>query len=564
MARKSRKNKQPEAAAVKAAVYASTGYARISVDGEKSEDSIENQAALIRDYVRDKPDLDLKDVITTDTGYTGTDFDRPGYTELMAGILDGSTRCVIVKDLSRLGRTYIEVGELLFDTFPAYDVRFISVNDYYDSFADDAGRKKLVILFKNLVNHVYSKDLGNKIRSVKALKRKNGKRGGGLPLYGYAPSEDGQSYVIDKETAEIVRLIFNMRREGYGTLKIANHLNATGTLSPSNYYYNKGMAKAERFAKKIRWRYPQVYRILTEEQYTGRLIQGKTNVRGKEVTEMPREDWITHENAFPAIIDSATFGEVRDIILRDNGQRKGRQSSPERASAWDENILVGKMYCSRCGKAAPRLENRRKGALTYSYLCYYCNAELKGAGVKAGNFTTPFTKIETAVTAAIRTLVTAFAEFDGPAAANTGGSALAEKRRISERERDKYVREREHAEKLLSAAYTHHLQGVLDSNEFEIARRRFEQDGASATANLKRAESALREFDKTAARRNAALLNARKYCGFETLTKEIVTVFVRRIEISPGSDEIAITLNFTDCLDDMGIRTEESGVAVNA
>jgi DNA invertase Pin-like site-specific DNA recombinase len=129
MARKSRKNPQTAIETPKAFIYATWGYSRISMDsGERSEDSIENQTAIIQDYTGDKADLDLRGTIT-DLGYTGRDFDRPGYTELMAGIIRGDVQCVVVKDLSRLGRTYIEVGEMLFDTFPAYNVRFISVND---------------------------------------------------------------------------------------------------------------------------------------------------------------------------------------------------------------------------------------------------------------------------------------------------------------------------------------------------------------------------------------------------------------------------------------------------
>jgi DNA invertase Pin-like site-specific DNA recombinase len=186
MARKSRKNLsqddfQAEAKVVK---YAAWGYTRISVDGEKSEDSIEGQTAIIQDYVGNAADIELCGVIT-DLGFSGRNFDRPGYAELLEGIKRGGVQCVIAKDLSRLGRAYIEVGELLFDTLPAYNVRFISVNDQYDSFSDDAARKKLLILFKNLVNHIYSKDLGVKIKSSFVIKQQKGELLGALPPYGY-------------------------------------------------------------------------------------------------------------------------------------------------------------------------------------------------------------------------------------------------------------------------------------------------------------------------------------------------------------------------------------------
>jgi DNA invertase Pin-like site-specific DNA recombinase len=168
----------------------------------------------------------------------------------MDGIADGTTGCVIVKDISRLGRTYIEVGELLFDTFPAYNVRFISVNDHYDSFADDAWQKKLLILFKNLINHMYSRDLGKKIRSAHDMKKRRGEPTGGKP-YGYRKSEDGKSLVIDPEAAEIVRRIFDMRLAGANA--IAKCLNREGVPSPQKRRYLLGEITHEKFAGDLLW-----------------------------------------------------------------------------------------------------------------------------------------------------------------------------------------------------------------------------------------------------------------------------------------------------------------------
>lgn len=294
MARKSRKTlPNTEREENKAPVYAAYGYARISNDGEKSGDSIDNQIAVITEYVNARSDMELCGVIT-DLGFTGTNFNRPGVQELLDGVKNGAVQCVVTKDLSRLGRTYIEVGELLFDMFPAHGVRYVSINDQYDSFSDDAGRKKLLILFKNLVNHIYSVDIGKKIRSVKAMKRQNGQRSGGLPPFGYTLTDNG-SYAIDPEAAETVRLIFKMRREGYGTSKIAQHLNEHDIPSPRNYLYAKGVVTSERFAKKIRWLYTKIYEMLTNEQYLGRLTLGKTLVRGKDIQYVQRDQWVVRE-----------------------------------------------------------------------------------------------------------------------------------------------------------------------------------------------------------------------------------------------------------------------------
>lgn len=169
MARKSRKHPNTEGVFSTNAIIPSAWiYARISNENEHAETSIDNQIAICKNHINTINDLTFGGVFT-DLGYSGTNMERPGYSNMMAEILCGRVKCVVAKDLSRLGRTYIEVGELLFDTFIQYGVRFISVNENYDSFSDDAVRKKLFVLFKNLINHMYSLDLKKKIRASLTL-----------------------------------------------------------------------------------------------------------------------------------------------------------------------------------------------------------------------------------------------------------------------------------------------------------------------------------------------------------------------------------------------------------
>ena len=241
MARKSRKPEALENAAIAAISTAKAKatqtfpayiYARISNDSEKADDSIENQIALCKQFIHNHNTNEfIFSGIFSDLGYSGTDFDRPGYSEMMAGILSGEVKLVVVKDLSRLGRTYLEVGELLFDKFVQYGVRFVSVNDNYDSFADDAGRKKLLILFKNLVNHMYSRDLGKKIKSAHDAKKRRGEPAGQAP-YGYRIDKKTKRLEIVPEAAEIVKMVFDMRLREDSISFISQHLNRLGIPSP--------------------------------------------------------------------------------------------------------------------------------------------------------------------------------------------------------------------------------------------------------------------------------------------------------------------------------------------
>jgi DNA invertase Pin-like site-specific DNA recombinase len=224
-------------------------YARISNNSERSENSIENQIAVCEDFIRRHGGLGYGGVFI-DLGYSGTNFKRPGFGQMMAGILTGEVKCLMVKDLSRLGRSYIEVGELLFDTLMQNNVRFISVNDDYDSFCDEASRKKLLILFKNLVNHAYSRDLSRKIKSALDAKKKRGEPLGPAP-YGYRYDTESKRLVAVPEQIEIIRIIFEKRQKGMNLSGIARYLNEKGIDSP----------------KKVAWSAAYIGKVLKNRVY---------------------------------------------------------------------------------------------------------------------------------------------------------------------------------------------------------------------------------------------------------------------------------------------------------
>jgi DNA invertase Pin-like site-specific DNA recombinase len=320
MARKSRKNINTDDITKTAATYKSWVYARISNDSDNAGESIENQIAICKDYIHADFELTFGGVFK-DLGFSGTNFDRPGYLDMMEGILRGDVSCIVVKDLSRLGRTYIDVGELLFDTFVRLGIRFVSVNDDYDSFADNAGRKKLLILFKNLINHMYSRDVGKKIKAVHDLKKDKGEPAGQAP-FGYKIA--GRKLEIDAGAAKTVKMIFDMRLEGDSILGIARHLNRSKIPSPQQRRYQLGEISHENFSKRIVWSGTLISRMLCNETYTGALIQGKYDCSGKTAKLLPKDKWIVHENMHDAIISKEQFEEVSKLIQKS----AARSSSP--------------------------------------------------------------------------------------------------------------------------------------------------------------------------------------------------------------------------------------------
>ena len=222
--------------------YQATEYLRLSYteNHENESDSIANQKKLIEDYLKGHPDIELVSE-KVDDGYSGILFDRPAFQEMMQDITDGKVNCVIVKDLSRLGREYIETGRYLRRIFPAYGVRFIAINDNIDTAHEHAG-DDLNISMKNLINDAYCHDISVKTRSALEVKRKKGDYVGACPVYGYRKSEENRNQlVVDEYAARVVRDIFRAKIDGRSAKRIADELNALGVLSPLAYKISRGL-----------------------------------------------------------------------------------------------------------------------------------------------------------------------------------------------------------------------------------------------------------------------------------------------------------------------------------
>jgi DNA invertase Pin-like site-specific DNA recombinase len=559
MARKSRKlppSGSPEQTVPKAIVYDAWGYTRISVDGDKSDDSIENQADIIRDYVKGKPDIALKRVITADLGYTGTNFDRPGYLELMDGINDGDVRCVIVKDLSRLGRSYIEVGELLFNTFPTCNVRFISVNDDYDSFADDAGRKKLLILFKNLINHAYSRDLRAKIQAAYSAKRHRGEPIG-QPPYGYLRSEDGSRLVIDHVAADVIREIFNLRLQGVSARNIAKHLTRESVPSPQQRRSQLwGKTSAKRSAQ-IVWTSSVICSILRNEVYLGSLIQGKCERRGNQLLKLPKEMWTIRENAHEPIISREQFDDARKLTdaVSEKHRAKGLPTP--------ENRYVGKIYCARCGKTVQRSCGGRRERATYYYVCHNCRDDLKSEHNIKRLPSLSLVKLDELVSDTLRTQMNLLLQYDKLAPSVMHSDALKQKRAALTREKARLDKALAGTDNTISAAYTHFLDGILDGREYELVREKAYRDKNEAEMRLEYVSGELRKLDVSSVDSNQWRHNFGTFRDFDVPTKELLQALVSRITLTPITNDISIEFNYMDSFAELRDLIAESGVSVN-
>ena len=355
-------------------IYNACIYARLSRDdGDKLEsDSITNQKALIRDFLSKHPEIHVVSE-KTDDGYSGVNFDRPAFQEMMDEIRSGKVNCVVVKDLSRFGRNYIEAGNYIERVFPFMGVRFIAINDSYDSL-DKNQSDSLIIPFKNLINDAYCKDISVKIRSQLEIKRKKGQFIGAFAVYGYLKDEeDHNRLVIDTYASEVVRAIFKWKLEGMSQGRIADKLNMQGVLCPMEYKISLGMKVQTNFRvhKKAMWSPVSVTRILTNEIYTGVLVQGKSgtpNYKVKKVMPKDEEEWSRVEDSHPAIITRRNFDTVQRIMQRDI-----------RIAPAEETVypFSGYLKCADCGQNMVR-KHYTAGDKEYTYFICSTRKAKKG------------------------------------------------------------------------------------------------------------------------------------------------------------------------------------------
>lgn len=299
-------------------IYRAGGYARLSVEdgGRAGADTLQNQEELIFQYIKAQPDMAFAGMYS-DNGQSGTDFRRPGFERLLSDAKSGKIDCIVVKDLSRFGRNYLETGNYLERLFPLLGVRFVAVAEGFDSLTAGGDEGDCLIPLKNMMNEFYSRDISRKIGSALALRQKRGEFIGTWAPYGYRKRADNPRRIEpDPETSQVVREIFDWCLSGTPYRQIAENLNRQNIPSPAKYHYLKGEAKAARYENAV-WKPPIIKRILSGEVYLGHMVQGckrKSLYEGKGQRRVPRQEWIIVRNTHEAIIPNDLFEKVQKIM----------------------------------------------------------------------------------------------------------------------------------------------------------------------------------------------------------------------------------------------------------
>lgn len=523
--------------------YRAMAYYRLSKDDKNEDrsrdrkgeisDSILNQRKLVHAYLQNHPGITLVDE-AYDDGYSGTNYDRPGFRSVLEKVQSGSVNCVIVKDLSRLGREYIETGKYLEMIFPSFGVRFIAINDDVDSEHSTAG-DDIIIPIKNIMNESYCRELSKKLRNQFRIQRGNGEFLGAFASYGYCKSPDNKhKLIVDEYAAEVVRGIFSMKIKGCSQTIIADFLNREKVLPPAEYKKSLGMKYKTGFqaSAQAKWSAVAINRILTNPIYIGTLIQGKRgtpNYKIKKMRARSEDDWVVVENNHQAIIDPLMFSIVQKMMERDT------RRSPKKDILLP---LAGVLFCPDCGRSLQRRTVTR-GEQKYCY--YVCATYKDGKGCSSHSFEQK--KLEETVLHAVTRQIQMIVELN-QLTQDIGVNTINQIRlrrfdmMIAQKEQD-LDRNKEFRMKLYEALN----EDLIDRDEYNKMRRKYTKQIEDTEKAICKLQLQRTEISSSQSTNNNWILQFIKFQGITELTREVVVTLIDRIYVYEDK-RICIEFNY--------------------
>lgn len=541
MARKSRKNIQISKITTNEKTYSVGIYVRLSNldNNKKDSNTLENQKNIVLDYIKDKKEFKLVDIYE-DNNYTGTNFNRDGFERLLEDVKQGKINCIIVKDLSRFGRNYLECGNYLEKIFPFIDVRFIAINDEYDSNNENASEILLMHL-KNIVNELYAKDTSRKISSALREKQKKGDFIGGWASYGYLKDPNNKNKIIvNSETAPIVKYIFNLRLQGYGYEKIATKLNEENILSPSDYLYKIGIFKNEKNSIK-KWNSNTIKKILYNEIYIGNMVQGtKRNDLSKKEKQknIPKNEWTIVENTHEPIIDKEIFQKVneinnnaKEIYLQNNKNKLLKKKT--------ENIFKGLVKCASCNKKLIRRERSRQSKegiqIMRAFECKYENQNKCGVKAIKEDLLKEivFEEIKKQIQIAVRLEATI----------NKQSKVInLEENRIKSLIENTNI-EINKIKNFYKVIYEDYTTGLLSEEDYLFTKNNYLEKEKELNKNKENLQKQILDLENNLSKENKYLKNFLKFKNTKVLTKELLQILIKEILVN-NNNTIQITFNY--------------------
>ena len=550
MARKSRKVAavaEPIIEATPAQIFQTAIYARLSVENSgKSEkvDVITNQIEICKSYIADRPYLDLVDTYI-DNGRTGTVFDRPEFNRLMNDIKSGRIKCLVVRDLSRFGRDYIETGTYLERIFPQIGLRFISIKEQYDNFDNDGSNESLMIPLQNMINALYSKDISRKVSTaLKAQMEQGTFRKRNLP-YGYKWNDERSNMVIDEDSAKFVRLMFQWKIEGWSIPSILDALDRMGAPNPEARKREVGTRDGDP-SSYTGWYSSSLYSILTNPHYVGDTVLGRSmkaiykNIPSHNVKD--KDEWIVFPDTHEAIISREDFQKVQDIMNAASEARQTKMQKSEEIRATLINLFEGKIVCADCGRKMyfhrKRIDKDKRGRW---YAFYECSTSVSKRYEHCTSHYTRQDKLEADVLAAIQLQVKAALDYD----------KLLGKLRGSEGE--KSIRDKLNAtisslnlklggvSKKRTRLYEDFAEGLLDEEEYTFAKKSYDEQYADLSRRLDEAVQRRSKFSEAMSVDNKWITLMKSVSTAEQLSQDLVDESVKLVKVhDDGSVELVM------------------------
>jgi putative tnpX site-specific recombinase len=528
-------------------VYQAAIYARLSrEDNLSNSDSIENQIALLERYIDARPYLQLADIFA-DNGFTGTDFERPEWQRLMEAVQQRKINCIIVKDLSRLGRNYIETGEFLEKICPFFGIRFIAVNDNFDTDTAEANGQ-LSVSLSNIINDYYAKDISRKVTSALRSKMEKGEYIGSWEKYGYVKSpENKNQLIVNPETAPVVRMIYQWRSEGMSYMGINKKLNDMGIPSPGQYKADRGIVtNNNQKPRKILWNKHMVTDILKDITYLGHLAQRKTTqclYAGIPFSRTEEQDWIQVENTHEAIIEPELFEKVQEINKKAAAAQKANRGKYDHLPK-AKNIYGKKFTCADCGSVMKlvRSISTNKDKVYFTFKCP--THEEHGARACTAKRMRK-ADVDEAVLSSIKAQFELFLDCREALDSLLKAKKKQVKKAGKSDQAKELKKQLEKKKSVFSGLYRDLREGLIDDQDYAQTREILMEDISRLEKQLAELKSAKAEYEEPLQEAKIWETLIEKYAHAEEISEELADAMIESMQMN-GDNSLSIQFKYMD------------------